>query len=121
MTLLLLLVALAATPQVAPTIKVAFDGDTVIVTARPPEGRTVKGIGVRRASEKKPRAPRDTEPTGKQGVRAFFEHPHTLFDVIVTLDDGTVHRLKDQDQRAYTVKPFLGDVLPVRPLPSPPY
>lgn len=50
---LFLLVALPGTPQSAPTIKVAFNGDTVIVTTRPPEGCTIKGIAVRRAPEKK--------------------------------------------------------------------
>lgn len=49
-------------------------------------------------------------------MRDFFEHPHTLFDVIVTLDDGTVHCLRDQQQQGYNVRPLRGDVVRANPL-----
>lgn len=100
MLLPLVLVALVAQPKApTPVTRMVVSATEVLVSVQPTDGRKVTDVTLQPTA--KPDAP-PAEPITMRScvtlaewiVRFTFDKPETTFSVVVTLDDGSVHRIK---------------------------
>jgi hypothetical protein len=118
---LLLVTLLGIQSRPALNTSILIENWRVIVTVHPSDRRTVKTVTLKpdkkakNTSTLEPVPPHTRVTLPKGAVRVTFDPPPTAFHVVVTLDDGSVHRVdKPTRPNSYTVAP-LEHFSPIRP------
>jgi len=118
----LLLVALIGQSSPVPDTTVVIQESVVAVAVSPLTVERSKPSRCSRTQKATPRLPKALKPRTrgalpKRGVLATFDLLSTAFHVVVTLDEGSVHRVDEQEKSrgSRTICPFLVDLPPMGP------
>ena len=76
-----------------PTVAVDVQRDVVTISVHPPERAEVRRIVMDLPDSRSWAAPMRSDFLSKNGVRATFRHPHATYAFVVTLNNGTQHRV----------------------------